>query len=124
MGFRATIAKALEATYNAIGDIPVSFTYRRVTSSYSTATGTNTTTNTDYIVKKGLFLSYETMEIDKNLILATDQKLLIQSSSLPVASVNIATDKIVGSDGKVYNIVRVTQDPAGATLKFQLRTPS
>jgi len=124
MGLRATLAKAVASAFTAIGDIPESCTYRRTSSAYNTSTGTNVVTNTDYTIAKAVFLAYESMEIDKVTILASDQKFLIQASSLPVASVNIATDQIIDSSGKIFNILRISKDPAEATIKLQLRSPS
>lgn len=122
MGLRSVIANAVSAAYTALGDIPRAVTYRRTSSVYNTSTGTNVVTNTDYTIAKALLLSFENMEIDKNLILASDRKLLIKAADLPVSSVAIATDYIL--DGStVYSILRVTKDPADATIKLQLRAP-
>lgn len=122
MGLRATLASAVSAAFTALGDIPLSVTYRRTSSSYNTATGSNTVTNTDYTITKAVLTRYENMEIDKVTVLGSDLKLIFQTSGLSVTP-NIATDIVIAS-GKTYNIVRVNKDPAGATYSLQLRSPS
>lgn len=124
MGLRETLAKAVNAAFVATGNIPEAMTYRRTSSAYNPATGTNVITNTDYTVAKSFWLKFESFEIDKLVVLGSDVKVIIQSSSLSVTP-NIATDQIIRtSDGKVYNILRVSKDPAGSTITMQLRSPS
>lgn len=123
MGLRATLASAVGAAFTAIGDIPESATYRRTSSSYVPSTGVNTITNTDYTISKAVFAKFEQFEIDKVLVLGSDVKMIFQTSGLSIIP-NIATDKVVRTDGKIYNILRVSHDPAGVTTTLQLRTPS
>ena len=124
MGLRSTIVNAVGSAFKAIGDIPETATYRRVASAYNPATGTNVATNTDYTILKAVFSKYDSSEIDKVVVLATDLKMLFQQSELAIAP-NIATDRVVRtSDGKVFNIIRTSQDPVRSIHIFQLRSPS
>ena len=124
MGLRATIASAVGAAFTAIGDIPESCTYRRTSSTYNPATGTNVITNTDYTLSKVIWSRFESFEVDKLVVLGSDVKVILQTSALSVTP-NIATDQMIRtSDGKIYNILRVSKDPAGAIYTMQLRSPS
>ena len=124
MGLRDAIIKAVGSAYTALGDIPETATYRRVSSVYSPSTGANVVTNTDYPILKAIFAAYDNSIIDKINILATDIKLLIQQSELSISPV-IATDRVIRlSDGKVFNIIRTSQDPVRALHILQLRSPS
>lgn len=123
MGLREALNKAAAAAFTAIGDIPESATFRRTTTAYVPSTGVSTVTNTDYIVTKAVFTKYDNFEIDRVIILGTDVKMIFQTSKLSITP-NIATDKIVRADGKIYNILRVYHDPAMVTTTLQLRTPS
>lgn len=124
MGLRSTIAGAVGAAFAAIGDIAESATYRRTSSSYNTSTGTNVVTNTDYTISKSVWTKFDNFEVDRVSILGSDVKVIVQSSSLSILP-NIATDQVIRvSDGKIYNLLRVTKDPAGVVWVFQLRSPS
>lgn len=121
---RTLVVKAVKSAFKAIGNIPETCTYRRTATAYNPSTGQTTTTNADHTINQAVFCRYETMEIDKVSVLATDLKMIIQKSSLTLTP-NVATDKIVRtSENKTYNILRVSQDPAGATYTIQLRSPS
>lgn len=124
MGLRSTIVNAVGSAFKAIGDIAETATFRRVASAYNPATGTNVTTNTDYTILKAVFAKYDSSEIDKIVILATDIKMIFQQSELAIVP-NIATDRVVRtSDGKVFNIIRTSQDPVRSLHILQLRSPS
>lgn len=121
---RSSIVKAVSSAFKALGEIPESITYRRVASTYNPTTGTVTQTNTDYTISKMIFTRFENFEVDKQVVLASDVKAIFQRSELSITP-STATDKIVRtSDGKIYNILRVSQDPAAATFTLQLRSPS
>jgi hypothetical protein len=123
MGLRSTLAKAVGSAFIAVGDIAESGTYRRTASVYNTSTGTNVITNTDYIIDKVVWTKFDNFEIDRISILGSDVKVLFQTSKLSITP-NIATDQMVRADGKIYNILRVSKDPAGAVYTLQLRSPS
>ena len=116
---RATIAKAINSAFKVLGDIPEAATLRRTTSSYDTSTGDNTLSTTDYPMSKAVFVKYETFEVDKVVVLASDVKLILQQSDLAVRPA-LATDTII-RNSRTYNILRVGEDPAAATYTLQLR---
>lgn len=121
MSLRTTLAKVVGSAFTALGDIVISATYRRTSSTYNPATGSNTVTNTDYTVPMVL-TSYSSFEVDKNVVLVSDRKCIVRQAAMSV-SPNIATDKVI-AESKTYNIIRVTQDPAAATYTLQLRSPA
>jgi hypothetical protein len=119
MGLRATIAGAVDSAFKALGDIPQNVTFRRISKTYSPTTGTWTDTNSDSTVQ-AVLTSYAGYEIDKVVVLVSDRKLIAKQSSFSVVP-NVTSDRIlVGST--VFNIIRVVQDPAGATYTLQLRS--
>lgn len=121
---RSTIIKAVDKAFKGLGEIPEAATFRRVSSVYNPATGTMVTTNTDYPILRAIFAAYDNSIIDKIQILATDLKLLVQQSELSISPV-IATDRVIRlSDGKVFNIIRTSQDPVRSLHILQLRSPS
>lgn len=121
---RATIVKAIGKAFSGLGEIPETATFRRTTSTYTPSTGANTVTNKDYTIVKAVFAAYDASHIDKVTVLATDIKMIFQQSELTI-SPNIATDKVIRtSDGKVFNIVRTSQDPVRSIHILQLRSPS
>lgn len=125
MGLRATIVGAVSSAFKAVGDIAETCTYRRTSSTYNPATGANVITNTDYTILRAIYSKYESFEIDKVVVLGSDVKMIVQKSELGTTVPNLATDKLLRtSDSKTYNIIRVSQDPAGATYTIQLRSPS
>lgn len=117
---RATLAKVVSAAFNALGDIPESVVYRRTSSSYVPSTGTNTITNTNYTID-AIFTSFQSVEIDRVAVLASDLKMILEQSELTITP-NLATDKVV-RNSQTFNILRIFQDPTGATWTLQLRAP-
>lgn len=116
---KATIAKAVSSAFKVLGDIPEAAILRRTTSSYDTSTGDNTTSTSDYNISKAIFTKFESFEVDKVVVLASDVKLIIQQSELTVTP-SLASDTIIRG-GRAFNILRVGQDPADATYSMQLR---
>ena len=118
---RATILKAVASAFKALGDIPEACTYRRTASVYNTATGVNTTTNTNYAIT-AIFTSYGQLEVDRVLVLTADVKCILQQSELALIP-SPTKDKVVRSDGQIFNVIRFSSDPAKATYTIQLRAP-
>ena len=119
MGLRSTIASAVDSAWTALGDIPQNVTLRRITKTYSPTTGVWTDTNADYTVS-AVLLKFESFEIDKVNVISTDRKCLVKSNTL-VITPNTSSDRIV-IGATIYSVVRVFQDPAGATTTLQLRS--
>lgn len=118
---RATIANAVSSAFKVLGDIPQAATLKRGTSAYNPSTGTNVITYVEHAIAKAVGTKWEDFAVDKVNILATDLKLIFQQSEISVMP-NEATDNVV-FQSKTWNIVRVSQDPAGATYTLQLRAP-
>ena len=95
---------------------------KRAASAYSDATGTVTTTNTDYAVR-GYFYDYTPDMVNGDSILRGDRKVvldskLINGSTTPEPD---ATDQIIGL-GDTVNIVKVMEIKSGsATMCYQLQ---
>ena len=95
---------------------------KRAAGAYNVATGTVTTTNTDYAVR-GYFYDYTPDMIDGNSILRGDCRVVLDSvltngTATPEPD---ATDQIIGL-GDTVNIVKVMEIKSGsATMCYQLQ---
>ena len=95
---------------------------KRAAGAYNVATGTVTTTNTDYAVR-GYFYDYTPDMIDGNSILRGDRRVVLDSvltngTATPEPD---ATDQIIGL-GDTVNIVKVMEIKSGsATMCYQLQ---
>ena len=95
---------------------------KRAASAYSDATGTVTTTNTDYAIR-GYFYDYTPDMVNGDSILRGDRRVvldskLINGSTTPEPD---ATDQIIGL-GDTVNIVKVMEIKSGsATMCYQLQ---
>lgn len=117
---RATIAKAVGSAFKALGDIPESAIVRRVTNTYDPSTGDNVASTSDTNVDKAVFTKYQSFEVDKVMVRATDVKMIIQQSEVPTQP-DVTLDFVMRGSVK-YNILHVGADPAAATYTLQLRT--
>jgi len=116
---KASIIKAVSSAFKVLGDIPQAAILRRTTNTYDSSTGDGAISTTDYTISKAIFTKYETFEVDKVVVLASDVKLIIQQSELTITP-SLATDTVIRNSIS-YNILRVGQDPAAATFTIQLR---
>ena len=95
---------------------------KRAASAYNDATGTVTTTNTDYTVQ-GYFYDYTPDMIDGNSILRGDRRVVLDSKLISGTTTPEpdATDQIIGL-GDTVNIVKVMEIKSGsATMCYQLQ---
>ena len=115
-------AKAAAAAEKAWGmtDAPVSVSIRRVTSgTYNPATGTTTSTTTDYPAD-AIITEYKQNEIDGTKVLSTDRKALVRQAQVENAGTLLTSDKFV-VDGVSETIVNVGQDAVGVLWVLQVR---
>lgn len=117
---KRTIEKAISAAFNVVGEIAQTVTYRRTTTVYVPGTGSSTKTNVDYPIK-GILVGFSNYEIDRQVIQAFDQKLLVQVKDLTITPV-VTTDTVVAGS-KTYNIIRFQLDPSKSLYTFHLRAP-
>jgi hypothetical protein len=116
---RSSITKAVNSAFKVLGDIPEAAILRRTTSTYDSSTGINATSTSDSAISKAVFTRFESFEVDKVVVLASDVKLIFQQSEISVTP-SLATDTLIRNSIS-YNILRVGQDPAAATYTLQLR---
>jgi len=117
-------AQAAMKAAKAVGATKVA-TLRRTTSSYNPATGTNTTSTTDYSWT-GVLDSYDGMVarggdyvMDGMAVIAGDRRWLGAASDVDVTP-DPETDTLI-VDSVTYQIVTAKTDPAGATHELQVR---
>jgi len=121
MGLRIpALRKAVSGAFKAIGELNTAITYRRTASVYNPATGQMVKTNTDYTIT-GVLTSFSQTEVDRVVVMATDQKVIVESVKMPVIPV-AATDTILYG-GKVYSLIRVINDPSNSVTTLHVRAP-
>lgn len=115
MGLRDELtAELAEAFDGDMADASQSFTAEhRETSAYNPQTGAETVVVIAYS-GRGVFASYDSRRIDGINVLATDLELLALQAEVTRAPV-------VGDTLHGMAVMRVEQDPAGATWQIQLR---
>ena len=120
MGLKETIAGAVKSGFSALGNLAESVSYLAysASSTYNPTTGTETRSETSYSVS-GLFLEYSKRDIDGQQIKPHDQKFLFQQASLAVRPT--LQDRLLRTDGKYWEVISVSEDPAHATWELQMR---
>lgn len=96
-------------------DIPQSCVVTRTTLSGPPFDPTTTTTDYDCV---GWRDTYSAMEHANNTVLMSDVKIYVVASSL---SITPATPDKITINGRSYNIINVSADPAGACWVIQAR---
>lgn len=120
MGLTAVISGAVNAAFNAVGDLKTDVTVVKVSSSpYTPSTGAVADITTDYAVS-GLLLDYSANEIAAGIAQVQDRKLIVKQEDLGFA---VKTTDRVKVSSKVYHVVGLTEDPANAIYTIQLRAP-
>jgi hypothetical protein len=121
MGVKEVIVAGIKTGLQATGNVRRTVTYKAQSAdpSYAPATGTVTRPETSHTVE-GLLYGYRRDDIDGVLIRPFDQQFLVHQSELPVTPK--VTERLVLDDGTSWEIVRVEQDPAGATWMLQIRS--
>lgn len=118
MGLRATVASAVAAALNSIGDIAETITYRqRTDGSYNTATGAVGHTDTDISVK-AIVTPSGSDTVDPNMIIdehTPNLSVLVKASDMTVTP---DTGDQVVRGGLIYLVNQIIFDPAGATYQF------
>lgn len=122
MGLADIVQKAAKTAFKAIGDIPLTCTYTdKGMPVYDPASGTYSSSDTDYTGLKFVFENYEANEVSASggVILTTDQKASIPNLNLtPTPQIK---DLITDSDSVVWVIENIKTDPAKALWIFQVR---
>ncbi len=127
MGMKDVFASGVEAIFNALGDIPVSVTYKSMTGSYDYASRTATFTSS-LISTYAILDEYGSTELrfserlnDDQVILGTDKKCLIRASEL--SSVTPKVLDTITIDSVNWQVKAIKIDPAEAMYVFQIRKP-
>lgn len=125
MGLRDVFSKAAQTAFSAAGDVPVdAYYYAHATAVYDVSSGT-VSTGTSLTVVSMIFQNYSQHELEANSIEPSDQKAMFPQAYLPgvVPSVKDHVQVVEAGVSVRYDVVRKTQDPAGATWELQLRKP-
>lgn len=120
MGLKETIAAGIASGFQALGNVieTVSYLVYSATSSYSPTTGLVTRVESTLTVG-GIFYDYSKREIDGIQVKPHDQKFICQQASLSVAPT--LQDRLTRTDGKSWEVLQVSQDPAHATWILHVR---
>lgn len=120
MGLRDEIqADVAEAFNTDLADAVKAFTGQRIIrGTYDPVTDTTTGDTTINYSGRGTFGRFKINEIDNNLIMATDVKLLCLQNE--IIQTPVIGDSISNSDGP-FEVINVGKDNADVTWTFQLR---
>lgn len=69
---------------------------------------------------RGILSDYEDRQINGTLIVQGDKQVLLLGSTIASSQIPVAGDKVT-IEGRTYNIIKVTRDPAAATYLCQVR---
>lgn len=122
MGLRGTVQGAVLQAFKTLGDLVQTVTYKSLTGTVTRdiVAGTVVPNSNDYTLPRAVFARFNEKEIDANVSVLTDSKLLIPALDLPVAPK--AADIVVDEEGRTWEIVRRLSDPAAAVIVCQVRT--
>lgn len=76
---------------------------------------------TSQYIGSGFVEDYDERVIDGDMVLATDRKIIMLANSIPLSISPQVGDMISAPEG-VFNVVRVSRDPARAVFTIQARS--
>lgn len=122
MSLRQQIQAAVQTGLAALDDIPELSVYTGIgTPVYDPNTGNTTKPSTISSDVPMVFTSFSFMEIDNLAVLASDRKAII--ATLDLDQTPTLNDTITRPDGKIWNVIGIKIDPAGAAWVLQIRRP-
>ena len=126
MGFRSLLQGQVQGLMDILGQddgLAPNATYVQVTgSTYDPATRANTRSETTHANIPMVFTRFMLEEVDDNVVVATDQKVLIAALDLPVTPSN--DDRIIEASGAVHMVEGVKKDPADSIWILHVRRAS
>lgn len=118
MAFASLIKGLVSNAMTTVGDLAPVVTYRQVIGAdYDPETGTMVENTKDYSVK-GVLASFSLSEKDANVVVTTDQKLLVAAADLPVRPAQ--NDRVIIS-GKFWNVMRLLGVPGESLYIIHIR---
>ncbi len=117
MSLTKLIQDSVSTAFDQLGDLKSTVVYTEE-GEYDPTTGT-VTGGAEHTTDNAIFTEYNAMEIDGTTVLITDRKLILFAVGLGFVP-NPSGDVTV--DGRVYQVVSVIQDTAGATYTLQVRS--
>jgi hypothetical protein len=122
MGLRNTVQLAALQAFITLGDLVQTVTYMSLTGAVTRdiEAGTVVPVSVNYTLPRAVFARFKESEIDANVSVLTDSKLLIPALDLPVAPKS--ADIVLDETGRTWEIVRRLSDPAAAVIVCQVRT--
>lgn len=122
MGLRETVARAVDAAFDAIGNLVETVTYKSVTASgYTPATGAVTRTTTNVTLPRTVFFEFTQKEIDNDPAVATDMKLMFPAADLN-GIVPKSQDIFTDSLGRTWEVQRLLSVPTDVVYILHCRT--
>lgn len=122
MGLTHTIQAGVKTAFRALGDLNKPLTYKSMTGAVvrDIEAGTVTPVTTDHTLKFSVFTKFKDTEVDAQVSVLTDEKLLFPRQDLPVEPK--ASDIIVDNTGRTWEVTRRLSDAAAAVCVVQVRT--
>jgi hypothetical protein len=122
VSLRTTVRKAAVTAFKAIGDIARPVTYKALTGVLvrDLEAGTSVPQVVNHTITMTVFTKFSEKEVDENVSVLTDEKLLFPSLLLPVQAKS--ADLILDEHGRTWEIIRRLSDPADAVVMLHVRT--
>lgn len=127
MGLSDVFASGVDAIFTALGDIPVSVTYKSLVATYNPATRVTTFASAS-VSTYAVLDEYGAVELrfaerlsDDQTIIGTDKKCMIKASAL--SAITPRTLDTITINSVAWQVKAIKIDPAGAMYTFQIRRP-
>lgn len=122
MGLKKSINQAVLQAFKTIDDLNTPITYKSLTGQYTRDldAGTSTPVTQDFNLKYAVFTKFKDSEVDKDISVMTDSKLLFPTQTLGIdpKSSDIV---LVPLTGRIWEITRVLSEPSASVTVLQVR---
>lgn len=123
MSLNATLRAGVKTAFKALGDLNSTLTYKSFTGDVTRdiEAGTSVPITNDFTVKLSVFVKFSEKEIDTNVSVLTDSKLLIPGTDMQVAPK--ASDTVIEvATGRTWEIQRRLDVPGSSVCILHVRT--
>lgn len=122
-GLRAALQQAVVGAFEGLDDLRTPILYQLLTGDVirNVEAGTVTPVSRNFKINSAIFVRFTEKEIDQNVSVETDSKLLIPAALLK-AEPKTADIIVERKSKKVWEVIRRLQDPGHAVISLHVRT--
>lgn len=122
MGLKNTLNSAVLTAFKTLDDLNSTLTYKSMTGTVvrDLDAGTSVAGTVDYTLKYSVFVRFKESEVDENVSLLTDSKLLFPTQTLPATPK--ASDIVTDPAGRTWEITRLLSEPSSSVTVLHVRT--